>query len=88
MKFDTVFVNFNLHFCLIYHYSNIDYAEFSHCPEKKFTDFSHVKQEIEENTNYISERKDDISSTPIILRIYSSKGTIFFYFINYNKNNI
>ncbi|XP_044003391.1 dynamin-like isoform X2 [Aphidius gifuensis] len=50
-----------------------DYAEFLHCSDKKFTDFNHVKQEIEEDTNLVIDRKEDISHNPINLRIYSSK---------------
>ncbi|KOM32490.1 hypothetical protein LR48_Vigan01g204600 [Vigna angularis] len=48
-----------------------DYAEFLHLPKKRFTDFSMVRKEIEDETDRLTEKTKRISPVPIHLRIYS-----------------
>ncbi|KAK7263344.1 hypothetical protein RJT34_30932 [Clitoria ternatea] len=49
-----------------------DYAEFLHLPKKRFTDFSMVRKEIEEETDRLTGKSKQISPVPIHLSIYSS----------------
>lgn len=53
-------------------YSDKEWAEFSHRPGEKYTDFNKVKEEIEAETERIAGRNKDISSEPILLKILSS----------------
>ncbi|QCD81469.1 dynamin-related protein 1E-like [Vigna unguiculata] len=48
-----------------------DYAEFLHLPKKRFTDFSMVRKEIEDETDRLTEKTKQISPVPIHLSIYS-----------------
>ncbi|KAL0553001.1 hypothetical protein IC582_006883 [Cucumis melo] len=48
-----------------------EYAEFLHLPKKKFTDFSLVRKEIEDETDSLTGRLKQISPVPIHLSIYS-----------------
>ncbi|KAJ0094925.1 hypothetical protein Patl1_16155 [Pistacia atlantica] len=55
-----------------------EYAKFLHLPRKRFTDFAAVKKEIQDETNRETGRNKQISSVPIHLSIYSSKGNYVF----------
>jgi vacuolar protein sorting-associated protein 1 len=50
-----------------------DYAVFNHIPDKKFTNFEEVKNEILAETNRILKSKNDVSAVPITLKYYSSR---------------
>ncbi|XP_059138899.1 dynamin-1-like isoform X1 [Physella acuta] len=52
-------------------YSRTEYAEFIHCKGKKFTDFSLVRKEIEDETDRATGGNKGISNIPINLRVYS-----------------
>uniref|UniRef100_A0A915DBZ9 Dynamin GTPase n=1 Tax=Ditylenchus dipsaci TaxID=166011 RepID=A0A915DBZ9_9BILA len=54
-------------------FQNGDWAVFEHKPERVFTDFELVRQEIEEETDRLTGRNKGISPTPINLKIYSHK---------------
>ncbi|KNA21818.1 hypothetical protein SOVF_039910 [Spinacia oleracea] len=48
-----------------------EYAEFLHLPNKRFTDFSLVRKEIQDETDKVTGKSGHISSIPIELSIYS-----------------
>ncbi|EFJ06121.1 hypothetical protein SELMODRAFT_183216 [Selaginella moellendorffii] len=48
-----------------------EYAEFLHIPKKRFTDFSLVRKEIQDETDRVTGRSKQISPIPIQLSIYS-----------------
>ncbi|KAI4327230.1 hypothetical protein L6164_019718 [Bauhinia variegata] len=48
-----------------------DYSEFLHLPRKKFTDFSLVRKEIQDETDRMTGKPKQISPVPIHLSIYS-----------------
>ncbi|KAF5469902.1 hypothetical protein F2P56_010460 [Juglans regia] len=48
-----------------------EYAEFLHLPRRKFTDFSLVRKEIQDETERITGKTKQISPVPIHLSIYS-----------------
>ncbi|RWR80991.1 Dynamin central domain-containing protein [Cinnamomum micranthum f. kanehirae] len=48
-----------------------EYAEFLHMPDRRFTDFSMVRKEIQNETDRVTGRTKQISQTPIHLSIYS-----------------
>ncbi|KAI3866046.1 hypothetical protein MKX03_024745 [Papaver bracteatum] len=48
-----------------------EYAEFLHTPNKRFTDFTMVRKEIQDETDRITGKSNKISSVPIHLSIYS-----------------
>ncbi|KAG5538788.1 hypothetical protein RHGRI_019364 [Rhododendron griersonianum] len=48
-----------------------DYAEFSHLPRRKFSDFAMVRKEIEDETDRLTGKSKQISPVPIHLSIYS-----------------
>ncbi|KAL8112600.1 hypothetical protein AgCh_020067 [Apium graveolens] len=48
-----------------------DYAQFLHTGNKRFTDFSAVRKEIEDETDRVTGKKKQISLLPINLSIYS-----------------
>ncbi|KAM2028115.1 hypothetical protein ACFX1T_020309 [Malus domestica] len=48
-----------------------EYAEFLHLEKKRFTDFSAVRREIQDETDKITGRSKQISNVPIHLSIYS-----------------
>ncbi|XP_024982564.1 dynamin-related protein 1E-like [Cynara cardunculus var. scolymus] len=48
-----------------------EYAEFGHIPRRRFTDFSLVRQEIQDETDRITGKSKQISPIPIHLSIYS-----------------
>ncbi|MED6124854.1 Phragmoplastin drp1e [Stylosanthes scabra] len=48
-----------------------EHAEFLHLPRKRFTDFSKVRDEIEEETNRLTGNSKQISPVPIHLSIHS-----------------
>ncbi|KAI7849538.1 dynamin-A [Circinella umbellata] len=50
-----------------------DYGEFLHVPNKRFYDFTEVRQEIEQDTARIAGSNKGISRQPIHLKIYSKK---------------
>ncbi|WOK94943.1 hypothetical protein Cni_G03648 [Canna indica] len=49
----------------------VEYAEFLHLPKRRFTDFSLVRKEIEDETDRLTGRTKQISIQPIHLSIYS-----------------
>ncbi|XP_021895319.1 dynamin-related protein 1E-like [Carica papaya] len=49
-----------------------EYAEFLHFPKRKFTDFSMVRKEIQDETDRVTGKLKQISPIPIHLSIYSS----------------
>lgn len=51
--------------------SNMEYGEFLHKRNEKYTDFNAILKEIESETNRITGSNKNISSLPINLRIYS-----------------
>lgn len=48
-----------------------DYAEFLHMPKRRFTDFSLVRKEIQDETDRLTGKTKQISPVPIHLSIYS-----------------
>ncbi|XP_073128743.1 phragmoplastin DRP1E-like [Henckelia pumila] len=48
-----------------------EYAEFGHLPRRRFTDFSLVRQEIQDETDRVTGKSKMISPVPIHLSIYS-----------------
>ncbi|GAB4857748.1 Phragmoplastin drp1e [Ancistrocladus abbreviatus] len=48
-----------------------DYAEFLHLPKRRFTDFSMVRREIQEETDRVTGKSKQISPVPIQLSIHS-----------------
>ncbi|KAE9607399.1 putative dynamin, GTPase domain, Dynamin superfamily [Lupinus albus] len=48
-----------------------EHAEFLHLPKKRFTDFSLVRKEIEDETDRVTGKSNKISHSPIHLSIYS-----------------
>ncbi|CDP09371.1 unnamed protein product [Coffea canephora] len=48
-----------------------EYAEFGHLPRRRFTDFSVVRKEIQDETDRITGKTKQISPVPIHLSIYS-----------------
>ncbi|XVF41383.1 hypothetical protein PTKIN_Ptkin01aG0276100 [Pterospermum kingtungense] len=48
-----------------------EYAEFLHLPKRRFTDFSMVRQEIQDETDRMTGKTKQISPVPIHLSIYS-----------------
>uniref|UniRef100_A0ACD5U4T3 Uncharacterized protein n=1 Tax=Avena sativa TaxID=4498 RepID=A0ACD5U4T3_AVESA len=50
-----------------------DYAQFLHMPKRRFTDFSFVRKEIEDETDRLTGRTKQISPVPIQLSIFSPK---------------
>ncbi|XP_052211609.1 LOW QUALITY PROTEIN: phragmoplastin DRP1E-like [Diospyros lotus] len=48
-----------------------EYAEFSHLPRKRFTDFGMVRKEIQDETDRVTGKTKQISPIPIHLSIYS-----------------
>uniref|UniRef100_A0A5B7AYU2 Putative dynamin-related protein 1E isoform X2 n=1 Tax=Davidia involucrata TaxID=16924 RepID=A0A5B7AYU2_DAVIN len=48
-----------------------EYAEFSHLPRRRFTDFAIVRKEIQDETDRITGKTKQISPVPIHLSIYS-----------------
>ncbi|XP_057977414.1 phragmoplastin DRP1E-like [Malania oleifera] len=48
-----------------------EYAEFLHMPKRRFTDFSMVRKEIQDETDRITGKSKQISPVPIHLSIYS-----------------
>lgn len=49
-----------------------EYAEFLHLPKRRFTDFSMVRKEIQDETDRMTGRTKQISPVPIHLSIYSA----------------
>ncbi|KAL3651168.1 Phragmoplastin drp1e [Castilleja foliolosa] len=49
----------------------VEYAEFGHLPRRRFTDFSLVRKEIQDETDRITGKTRQISTVPIHLSIYS-----------------
>ncbi|XP_057513510.1 LOW QUALITY PROTEIN: phragmoplastin DRP1E-like [Actinidia eriantha] len=48
-----------------------EYAEFSHLPRRRFTDFAMVRKEIQDETDRVTGKSKQISPVPIHLSIYS-----------------
>ncbi|KAI8545541.1 hypothetical protein RHMOL_Rhmol07G0047700 [Rhododendron molle] len=59
-----------------------DYAEFSHLPRRKFSDFAMVRKEIEDETDRLTGKSKQISPVPIHLSIYSPSGALLLAFPN------
>ena len=51
-----------------------EWAEFLHTNDKKFTNFDHVTQEIDDETDRETGHNKGVSRKPITLRIYSPNG--------------
>ncbi|PKU78527.1 Dynamin-related protein 1E [Dendrobium catenatum] len=51
-----------------------EYAEFLHLPNRKFTDYSLVRKEIQDETERLTGKTKQISPVPIHLSIYSPHG--------------
>lgn len=51
--------------------SNVEYGEFLHVKGRKFTDFDHIRKEIEDETDRVTGANKGISPVPINLRVYS-----------------
>jgi len=49
-----------------------EYGEFAHLPDKKFYDFSKIRDEIAAETDRLTGSNKGVSPEPIILRVYSS----------------
>lgn len=52
----------------------IEYAEFLHNKNKKYTDFEEVRKEIEAETERVTGKTKNVSPIPINLRVYSPHG--------------
>lgn len=48
-----------------------EWAEFHHIPNRRFTDFSDVKREIENETSRVAGTNKGINRQPINLKVYS-----------------
>ncbi|GFZ02891.1 DYNAMIN-like 1E [Actinidia rufa] len=55
-----------------------EYAEFSHLPRRRFTDFAMVRKEIQDETDRVTGKSKQISPVPIHLSIYSPNGALLF----------
>ncbi|KAJ0439175.1 putative Dynamin superfamily, P-loop containing nucleoside triphosphate hydrolase [Helianthus annuus] len=55
-----------------------EYAEFGHMPHRRFTDFSLLRKEIQDETVRITETSKQISPIPIHLSIYSPNASRHF----------
>ncbi|KDP45954.1 hypothetical protein JCGZ_11857 [Jatropha curcas] len=53
------------------HKAESEYAEFLHLPKQRFTDFSMVRKEIQDETDKLTGKSKQISPVPIHLSIYS-----------------
>ncbi|CAH8442908.1 unnamed protein product [Schistosoma turkestanicum] len=53
------------------HDKSVEYGEFIHCKNKKFTDFDDIRREIEQETDRVTGSNKGISNIPINLRIHS-----------------
>ncbi|KAK4472724.1 hypothetical protein MN116_003950 [Schistosoma mekongi] len=53
------------------HDKSVEYGEFIHCKNKKFTDFDDIRREIEQETDRLTGSNKGISNIPINLRIHS-----------------
>ena len=54
---------------------DLEYAEFLHSGNKRFTNFDEVRKEIEVETDRETGSNKNISPKPISLRVYSPNGT-------------
>ena len=52
-----------------------EYGEFLHAKGRKFTEFSQIMKEIEDETDRVTGSNKGISNLPINLRVYSPHGT-------------
>eukprot|EP00804_Cyclotella_cryptica_P026892 CCRYP_019599-RA/>CCRYP_019599-RA protein AED:0.01 eAED:0.01 QI:112/1/1/1/1/1/2/769/848 len=50
-----------------------EWGEFLHQPGKRYTDFSHIREEIKRDTDRLTGRAKGVSSSPIHLKIYSPR---------------
>lgn len=57
-------------------HTHTEHAEFLHQKGKRYTDFSEVRQEIEDETNRVTGKRKGISPIPINLRVYSPSGEL------------
>lgn len=48
-----------------------DYGVFSHLPDKRFTDFTEIRREIERETERVAGRGKQVSPIPIHLKVVS-----------------
>ncbi|KAF4714735.1 Dynamin-1-like protein, partial [Perkinsus olseni] len=48
-----------------------EWGEFSHCPNKKFSDFAEIRREIQEDTERLCGASKGVSPEPICLKIFS-----------------
>ena len=58
---------------LIHIYENKEWGEFKHLEGQKFTDFSKICKEIEDETDRVCGTNKGVTDKPIILKIYSNK---------------
>ena len=58
-------------------HTHTEHAEFLHQKGKRYTDFTDVRQEIEDETNRVTGKNKGISAIPINLRVYSPHGEPF-----------
>lgn len=52
----------------------LEYGEFLHKPNKKYSNFLEIRKEIEEETDRLTGKNKNISPVPINLRVYSPHG--------------
>ncbi|CAL9209923.1 unnamed protein product [Musa hybrid cultivar] len=62
-----------------------EYAEFLHLPNRRFTDFSLVRKEIQDETDRLTGKTKQISPVPIHLSIYSPFGKDLLFFCSLNN---
>lgn len=55
-------------------FSSVEYGEFIHCKNKRFTNFDDIRKEIEAETDRVTGTNKGISNIPINLRIHSPHG--------------
>ncbi|CAH8833103.1 unnamed protein product [Trichobilharzia szidati] len=55
------------------HDKSVEYGEFIHCKNKRFTDFDEIRREIEQETERVTGSNKGISNIPINLRIHSPR---------------
>lgn len=57
----------------------LEYAEFLHLKNKKFTNFDDVRKEIEVETDRVTGKNKGISNAPINLRVFSPQGMVVIF---------
>ena len=54
-------------------HANREWVEFFHKPGDKYYDFNKVREEIDIDTDRVCGRNKDISSVPLMMKVYSAK---------------